>query len=157
MSIQIASPAFKNGRFIPKTYTCEGDNISPPFVISQVPQDAKSLALIAEDPDAPMGTWIHWVIFNIPPNSLQLDASIPNTKVLSNGTKQGLNDFRKIGYGGPCPPEGTHRYFFKIFALNKVLQLEAGAIKSDLIKAMHGHILSESETMGLFSKSKELY
>jgi len=112
----------------------------------------KTFAFICDDPDAPMGTWVHWVLFNLPGNINELSENIPPMKVLTNGAKQGKNDFGKIGYGGPCPPGGIHRYFFKIYALYVVLNVEAGITKSDLLKAMEGHILSEGQLMGRYKR-----
>lgn len=152
MEIKINSTAFKDGEFIPKKYTCDGDNVSPPLEWSEVPKATQSIALICDDPDAPMGTWVHWVIFNIPALVKKLSENIKAAKVLEDGTVQGNNDFRKIGYGGPCPPGGTHRYHFKIYALDKRIELTPGATKDELIREMGGHILAEGEQMGKYSR-----
>ena len=148
----LTSTAFEEGEMIPKKYTCDGSNISPPIRWDSVPPQAKSLALIADDPDAPMGTWVHWVIFNIPPSLSGLPESIPPKDSLPNGSLQGKNDFRNSGYGGPCPPGGTHRYFFKLYALDITLQLKPGCTKADLLKAMQGHIVAEGQLMGRYSR-----
>lgn len=151
-TMELRSPVFDAGGSIPKKYTCDGPDLSPPLMWNTVPDRTQSLALICDDPDAPMGVWVHWVIFNLPADARELPESVPPQKMLTNGAKQGLNDFRKIGYGGPCPPSGEHRYFFKLFALDAKLALEAGAKKADLLKAMEGHILSESKLMGKYRR-----
>ena len=117
--MEIRSSSFDEGGFIPGKYTCDGIDVSPPLEWSSVPEGTKTFALICDDPDAPMGTWVHQVIFNIPGNIRELQENVPHQKILKNGGKQGENDFRKIGYGGPCPPRGTHRYYFKINALDE--------------------------------------
>lgn len=152
MEINLTSTAFKEGEFIPKKYTCDGENNSPPIEWNGIPIEAKSIALICDDPDAPMGTWVHWVIFNIPSSVNKLDEKIPTQKVLEDGTAQGNNDFRKIGYGGPCPPSGIHRYFFKIYALDKRVELTPGATRDELIKEIKGNILAEGKLMGKYSR-----
>lgn len=152
MELVITSAAFKDSGFIPRKYTCDSSNISPPLQWSGVPRDTKSIALICDDPDAPMGTWVHWVIYNIPPDINSLPEDVPANKTLETGAMQGTNDFRKIGYGGPCPPGGTHRYFFKIYALDNLLELNPGLTKDDLINAMEGHILTEGKLMGRYSR-----
>ncbi|MFQ5798082.1 MAG: YbhB/YbcL family Raf kinase inhibitor-like protein [Bacteroidota bacterium] len=148
MDIKMTSGAFEEGGMIPKQYTCDGPDVSPPLVWSSVPNGTKSLALICDDPDAPMGTWVHWVLFNLPPDIKELPEKVAPQKTLANGARQGTNDFRKIGYGGPCPPSGTHRYYFKLYALDTEINLEAGATKKELLKAMEGHILAEGQLMG---------
>lgn len=152
MELVIKSTAFKDSGFIPQKYTCDGSNISPPLQWSGVPGDTKSIVLICDDPDAPMGTWVHWVIYNIPPDINSLPENMPADKTLETGAMQGTNDFREIGYGGPCPPGGTHRYFFKIYALDKLLELNPGLTKNDLLGAMGGHILEEGKLMGRYSR-----
>ena len=152
MEIKITSSAFEHEALIPPKYTCDGDDISPPLQWDTVPEATKSLALISDDPDAPMGTWVHWVLFNLPADTRELQENIPKDKILSNGARQGISDFRRIGYGGPCPPSGTHRYFFKIYALDTELALAAGAGKSDLLNAMEGHILAEGQLMGKYKR-----
>ena len=153
MPIQITSSAFSEGSPIPKKYTCDAEDISPPLAWSGVPVGAKSLALIADDPDAPVGTWTHWVIFNLPPTLTGLSAGIAKTPQAEGGALQGNNDFRRIGYGGPCPPRGKqHRYFFKLYALDTSLALKAGSSKADLEKAIRGHILAQGQLMGTYSR-----
>src|SRR3989339_549945 len=142
--IMVKSTAFKNGGIIPKKYTCSGENISPPLSWSSVPDGTMSLALICDDPDAPGGTFVHWVIFNIPPDVQELEGGIETgTEELEDGTIQGTNDFGEIGYGGPCPPSGTHRYYFKLYALDTQLDLDSESGKPELISAMKGHILAK--------------
>ena len=150
--MEIKSSAFTEGTLIPSIYTCDGKNVSPPLAWSNAPEGTKSFSLICDDPDAPMGTWVHWIIYNIPPNTKKLSENIPKDSVLENGALQGTNDFRKIGYGGPCPPGGTHRYFFKLYTLDIVLNLEAGKIKEELLNNMSGHILTEAELIGKYSR-----
>jgi len=152
MEIKITSPAFEEGGMIPEVYTCDGIDISPPLKWSSVLQGTKTLALICDDPDAPVGTWVHWVIFNIPGDITELPENIPPEQELANGGIQGMNDSRKIGYGGPCPPGGTHRYFFKIYALDTEVDLQPGATKSQLLNAMEGHILAKGQLMGTYSR-----
>ncbi len=150
--MELKSSAFTAGGMIPKKYTCDGPDVSPSLSWSDVPAGAKSLALIADDPDAPMGTWVHWVAWNIPPNARGLEEGVPKQDSLPNGMKQGTTDFRSIGYGGPCPPSGTHRYFFKLYALDTSLNLPPGATKKDLEKAMQGHLLQQVELMGKYAR-----
>ena len=150
--MKLTSTAFGEGGMIPAQYTCNGPDISPPLNWEDVPEQTKSLALIADDPDAPVGTWVHWVLYNLPADTHELQEDLPKTKVLPNGAMQGTNDFRKIGYGGPCPPGGTHRYFFKLYALDELVDLNPGARKKDLLDAMKGHILAECQLMGKFSR-----
>jgi len=150
--MEIRSTAFREGEMIPSKYTCDGPDISPPLEWSDPPSGTKSFALISDDPDAPVGTWVHWVIFNIPGSERKLEENIPRTEVLKNGARQGKNDFGRIGYGGPCPPGGTHRYYFKLYALDIELDLKAGATKRDLLKAMEGHVLAETYLMGKYRR-----
>ena len=142
--MKLTSPKFGNGNNIPREFTCEGDNINPRLIIEAIPAGTKSLALIVDDPDAPMGTWVHWVIFNIPVVSRIDEDSIPG--------KQGINDFGRKDYGGPCPPSGTHRYFFKLYALDTVLNLNEGINKEALEEAVGSHILDKAELIGLYKK-----
>ena len=148
----LVSSAFKAGEMIPSKYTCDGENISPQLSWSGAPAGTKSFALIADDPDAPMGTWVHWVIYNIPDTTHQLKEAVPPVQKLPDGALQGISDFRKIGYGGPCPPSGVHRYYFKLYALDTMLSLPAGVTKAELLKAMEGHILAKAELMGRYSR-----
>jgi len=150
--MKLISSAFKEGEMIPSKYTCDGPDVSPPLEWSDAPAGTKSFALISDDPDAPVGTWVHWVIFNIPANEHKLEENVPKTEVLKNGARQGKNDFGRLGYGGPCPPGGTHRYFFKLYALDRELDLRPGATKRDLLKAMEGHVLAEAYLMGKYKR-----
>ena len=150
--MKITSTVFKNEAMIPAKYTCDGDNVSPPLAFSNVPPQTHSLALIADDPDAPAGTWVHWVIYNMPPSTNALAENVPIKEVLLDGSLQGKNDFQKIGYRGPCPPKGTHRYFFKIYALNTKIDLPPGATKRQLLAKMEGHILAEGSVMGKYTR-----
>ena len=152
MEIKITSTAFKEGEMIPEKYTCDGENISPSLAWSGIPQGTASIALICDDPDAPRGTWVHWVLFNIPAKVMELSEKIPPRSTLNNGARHGINDSRALGYDGPCPPGGTHRYYFKLYALDSVLTLESGATKAQLLKAMEGHILGEGQLMGRFKR-----
>lgn len=152
MDIKIKSPAFVPGGKIPGKYTCDGMDISPPLAWTSGPEGTKTFALICDDPDAPMGTWVHWVLFNLPAEIIELRENVLPERGLESGAKQGMNDFRKIGYGGPCPPGGTHRYYFKLYALDTEINLETGATKSELLKAMEGHILAEGQLMGKYER-----
>jgi len=152
MEIKITSSAFEDGDLIPAKYTCDGADVSPPLQWDAVPEGTKSIALICDDPDAPMGTWVHWVLFNLPSDAKELAQNIPAEETLPNGAKQGVSDFGRIGYGGPCPPSGTHRYFFKIYALDTQVGLEAGADKRQLLNAMEGHILGQGQLVGKYKK-----
>jgi len=152
MEIKIKSSAFKEGDMIPQKYTCDGPNVSPPLTWGEVPDNTKSLALISDDPDAPVGTWVHWVIYNIPPTIKELPENIPPQKTIENGAQQGINDFRMIGYGGPCPPGGIHRYYFKLYALDKTLDVAPGMTKAQLVHAMEGHVLAQGQLMGRYQR-----
>ena len=148
----MTSSAFDEGGMIPEKYTCDGIDVSPPLVWTSIPNETKSIALICDDPDAPMGTWVHWVLFNLPADISELSENVPTDEELESGALQGRNDFRNIGYGGPCPPGGTHRYYFKLYALDTVLDLEVGATKPQLLEAMDGHILGEGQLMGRYKR-----
>ncbi len=150
--MELTSTSFKNGEFIPRKYTCDGNDISPPLNWDKVPEGTKSFAFISDDPDAPMGTWVHWVFYNLPPDLRSLQEGIPLDRQLKDGAMQGMTDFKRPGYGGPCPPGGVHRYFFKLYALDSLLNLKPGATKSEVTKAMHGHILSQCELMGKYRR-----
>ena len=152
MEIKVTSPAFKESDLIPKKYTCDGDNVSPAIEWTGVPDSAKFIALICDDPDAPRGTWVHWVIFNIPAGVKGLAENIQRTSTLPNGARQGINDSHELGFDGPCPPGGTHRYYFKVYALDNILTLESGSTKAQLLKAMDGHILGEGQLMGRYKR-----
>jgi Raf kinase inhibitor-like YbhB/YbcL family protein len=151
MSLQLTSTAFEEGQPIPLDYTGEGRNVSPALKWNDPPRDTKSLALICEDPDAPRGVFTHWVIFNIPSETRELSEDVPHREGLANGTRQGRNDRGKVGYFGPKPPEGKpHRYFFKLFALDRPLDLTGSETKDHVVKAMQGHVLAEAQLMGTF-------
>lgn len=153
MSIQLTSSAFTEGQPIPAQYTCQGADISPPLKWTGVPDNAKSLALICDDPDAPRGTWVHWVLYGLPASVSELDAHCPTTPTLPNVAKQGRNDFGRLGYGGPCPPPGKpHRYQFKLYALDAQVTLDPGATKAQLLAAMRNHILAEGRLMGTYQR-----
>ena len=152
MEIKITSSAFEDGGLIPAKYTCDGADMSPLLQWDVVPDGTKSVALICDDPDAPMGTFVHWVIFGLPAETRELAENIPSDETLPNGAKQGTSDFGRIGYGGPCPPSGTHRYFFKIYALDTEVGLAAGAGKSELLGAMEGHILGQGQLIGKYKR-----
>ncbi len=155
MPFSLHSSAFKEGADIPRQYTCEGADISPALSWNDGPQKTQSFALIADDPDAPMGTWVHWVAWNIAAATRQLPEDVSKTADLQGGGRQGANDFRKTGYGGPCPPPGKpHRYFFKLYALDTTLDLKPGATKKDLEQAMKGHILAEAQLMGKYQRGR---
>ena len=152
MALRVQSPAFSEGGQIPRSYTCDGKDVSPPLSWSGVPGEAKSLALICDDPDAPGKTWVHWVLFNLPPRIEGLSEGVPARTSVSGGGVQGTNDFRKVGYGGPCPPGGTHRYQFKLYALDAELTLPAGATKAELEGAIEGHVLGQATLTGKYSR-----
>lgn len=152
MEIEITSQAFEEETMIPEKYTCDGIDVSPPLTWTSIPEGTKTLALICDDPDAPMGTWVHWVLFNLPASINELPESVPTDEELENGAKQGRNDFRRIGYGGPCPLGGTHRYYFKLYALDEELDLKTGVVKEELLKAMEGHILGKGQLMGRYKR-----
>ncbi|MGA2002109.1 MAG: YbhB/YbcL family Raf kinase inhibitor-like protein [Terriglobales bacterium] len=153
MAFALKSPDFASGEEIPKRFTCSGEDQSPALEWSNAPNGTKALALIVDDPDAPTGTWVHWVIYNMPGNAHSLRQGIERKAELADRTRQGKNDFRKIGYNGPCPPPGNpHRYFFKLYALDAELKLAPGASKSDLEKAMEGHVLGQAEWMGRYRR-----
>jgi len=142
--MEITSPAFKHNEYIPAKYTCEGEDINPAFAINGIPEGTKSLALIMDDPDAPIGVWVHWVVFDIP--------VIPRIEENSIPGKLGITNSGRRDYHGPCPPSGTHRYFFKIYALDALLNLKEGISKGQLEKTMQGHILDKAELIGLYQR-----
>jgi len=153
MAFEMTSGVFSEGAVIPSQATCDGKDISPALTWAGAPAGTKRFALVCDDPDAPMGTWVHWVIFNIPPEKTGLPEGIPAERELKDGTRQGLNSFRRIGYGGPCPPKGpAHRYFFKLYALDSVLSLKPGITKQELLSAMKGHVLGETRLMGRYRR-----
>ena len=158
MAMTLTSPAFENGEQIPSKYTCEGENLSPPLAWEGVPEGTKSLVLILDDPDAPdpeapKMVWVHWVVYNIPPDIKNLPENVSRAG-LAPGIALGMNDFKKTGYGGPCPPVGRHRYFHKLYALDTTLNLEE-ATKADVEEAMQGHVLARTELIGTYKKGDE--
>lgn len=153
MPFELACSAFNEGELIPKKHTCEGEDLSPPLRWNHPPPGTRSFVLIADDPDAPGRTWVHWVFYNIPLDLRGLAEGIPTQETLPNGAQQGLNDSQEIGYGGPCPPPGKpHRYYFKLYALDCVLALKSRATKAQVIDAMQGHVLAEASLMGRFAR-----
>jgi len=154
-TIKITSKAFQNGELIPLKYTCDGENISPPLEIENIPSQTKSITLITDDPDAPFQTWVHWILFNLKADIKELSEKILSDKILANGAIQGLTSFNNNAYGGPCPPNGTHRYYFKVYALDKVLELASNAKKDDVLKEMEGHILAKGELIGKYQRQKK--
>ncbi len=148
----LRSPAFSEGGMIPPRYTCDGDDVSPPLSWTDVPDGTVSFALICDDPDAPAGTWVHWVLTDLPAAARELPERVPAERQLRTGGRQGTTDFGRIGYGGPCPPGGTHRYFFKLYALDRTLGLAAGSTKGQVEQAMKGHVLAEARLMGRYRR-----
>jgi hypothetical protein len=146
-SLTVTSTAFKDGSRIPAKYTCDGDNVNPPLTIAGIPEQTKSLVLIVDDPDAPGGTWDHWVVWDIKPMKVIKEDSVPGV--------QGINDNKRHQYGGPCPPSGTHRYFFKVYALNTTLRLDPASRKELVEQAMIGHILAQGQLVGLYSREND--
>jgi len=152
-SFRIESAAFKEGALIPARFSCQGENVSPPLAWTDPPAGTRSFALIVEDPDAPAGTWIHWVVYNLPAQARAMEENTPKQDELSNGGLQGTTSFGSVGYGGPCPPPGkAHRYFFRLYALDAVLNLQAGATKADVLAALKGHVVGEAQLMGRFKR-----
>lgn len=145
--MKIESPSFQNNKSIPKKYACDGEGVNPPLVFVDVRAKAKSLVLVVHDPDAPRGTWVHWTLWNIPPQTREI-----HENRVPEGAVEGLTDFGRPGYGGPCPPLGTHHYFFKLYALDTILIIPASTRAGDLEKAMSGHILDQAELIGLYSR-----
>ena len=155
LALEIKSDAFKDKGYIPGKYSCDAQNFSPALSWSQVPEGTKSFALICDDPDAPVGTWVHWVIFNIPKDTTGLKENISQNELSSLGIISGINDFKQLGYDGPCPPSGKpHRYFFKLYALDTTLSLGEGATNKQVVEAMKGHILAEAETIGFYQRQQ---
>ncbi|HEY7220969.1 MAG TPA: YbhB/YbcL family Raf kinase inhibitor-like protein [Candidatus Binatia bacterium] len=149
----LTTTAFQAGQEIPRKYTCDGEDVSPPLRWRNAPPGATAFALIVDDPDAPGGTWVHWVIYDLPASATGLPETAPNTETLESGAKQGLNDFRKVGYGGPCPPPGpAHRYFFRLYALDAPTGLKPRAMKQRLLDAVKGHVLGEAELIGRYKR-----
>jgi hypothetical protein len=153
MAFTIESTAFAEGGSIPKKHTCDGQDVSPPLAWSGAPAGTKSFALICDDPDAPAGTWVHWVIYDLPASLSSLPEGVPRDRELKGGGRQGMSDFRRVGYGGPCPPPGKpHRYFFKLYALDAPPGLMPGVSKNDVLKSAEGHILGEAQLMGKYGR-----
>jgi hypothetical protein len=152
MALQVKSSVFSEGGSIPAQYTCDGKDVSPPLSWSGIPAGTKSLALVCDDPDAPAGVWVHWVVYNIPASTSGLPEAVPARDEIAGGGLQGKNDFRKTGYGGPCPPGGTHRYVFTVYALDFDVTLAAGATKAQLLAAVRGHVLAEGKLTGKYSR-----
>lgn len=152
MAMTITSSAFVEGGMIPLKYTCDGEDISPPLILDGIPNGTKSITLIADDPDAPMGTWVHWVLYNLPADSTAIPENIACDETLENGARHGVTDFGRFGYGGPCPPSGTHRYYFKVYALDVKLDLTGRVTKKDIEAAMAGYILAKAELMGKYKR-----
>jgi len=152
--MKITSPAFTEAGMIPSQYTCDGQDISPPLAWKDVPAGTKSFALISDDPDAPGGTWVHWVAYNMPADIIKLEENIRPEREFKNGMMQGNNDWPETGYRGPCPPSGTHRYYFKLYALDTILALKPEATKKQLLKAMEGHVLAEAQLMGKYKRRR---
>jgi Raf kinase inhibitor-like YbhB/YbcL family protein len=166
LTIKLRSSAFTDGGMVPKTFTCDGANHSPPLAWSSVPDSARSLVLICDDPDAPAGTWSHWVAFNLPIQLKGLKEAVPTDEMIPKGVmegsppagedieaRQGKNDFGKTGYGGPCPPSGTHRYFFRLYALDSKLKLGSSPTRAEVLEAIQGRILAEGRLMGKYERA----
>nr|MBI3613877.1 YbhB/YbcL family Raf kinase inhibitor-like protein [Nitrospirota bacterium] len=153
MAFELQSPAFSSGGEIPVKHTCDGPDLSPPLRWTEPPAKTKSLALIMDDPDAPVGTWVHWVLYGLAPTVRELPEGVSARDTVPGIGVQGVNDFRKLGYGGPCPPRGpAHRYFFKLYALEIEPNLPPRKTKADLLKAMEGHVLGQAELMGRYKR-----
>ncbi len=154
MTIQLTSPAFAEGQPIPAKYTCDGANVSPALAWRGVPGGACNLVLLCDDPDAPAGTWLHWLLYDLDASFSSLPEGVPAQETVSaNGARQGRNDFKKIGYGGPCPPRGKpHRYFFRIYALDSELLLKPGLDRASVERAMQGHIIAQGQLMGTYQR-----
>lgn len=150
--MNITSRVFENGKTIPSKYTCDGPDISPSLSWNDIPNNTKSFVLIVDDPDAPHGTWDHWILFNIPSDVRALSENI---SVLPESTRQGKNSWGKTGYGGPCPPFGVHRYFFKLYALDDVLTLDDGSTKTEIMSAMKNHVIAEASLLGKYERIKK--
>lgn len=154
MSLKLSSSAFSDHGNIPDKYTCAGKNISPPLSWTDIPKGTRSLALVCDDPDAPAGTWDHWILFNLPATKTHIEEGITSSSEFEDGSRHGKNSWGRSDYGGPCPPSGRHRYFFKLFALDTLVNLPPGIPKSELEKSMRGHILAEAKIMGYYEKKQ---
>ncbi|HZP41203.1 MAG TPA: YbhB/YbcL family Raf kinase inhibitor-like protein [Candidatus Binatia bacterium] len=155
MAFELTSSAFANGAPIPVRHTCDDANLSPALAWTAPPSGTKRLALVCEDPDAPAGTWAHWVVYDLPAGTRMLSEGVPPQKTLAGGGRQGTNDFKKIGWGGPCPPPGAaHRYYFKLFALDAETGLDPGATRAQVLRAIEGHTLGTAELMGTYRRAR---
>jgi hypothetical protein len=152
MTFNLRTTAFTSGELIPQKYTCDGEDISPQLEWGDLPENVQGFALICDDPDAPVGTWTHWVLYNIPAEMRVLPEAIPPDADLADSSRHGKNSWGRLGYGGPCPPSGTHRYFFRLYALDRLLDLAAGASQKQLLQAMEGHILAQAELVGRYTR-----
>ena len=153
MAFEITSSTFAPGGSIPRRHTCDGEDRSPPLAWKDVPAGTKSLALVCDDPDAPAGTWVHWVIWAIPAGAAGLPEGVAPSPTLPDGTRQGRNDFKRTGWGGPCPPKGgPHRYYFRLSAVDRVVDLPPGATRAELDRALEGHTLGRAELMGRYAR-----
>jgi Raf kinase inhibitor-like YbhB/YbcL family protein len=152
MSFELTSASFVHEESIPSKYTCDGEDVSPPLQWTDPPQGTQSFALIMDDPDAPVGTWVHWVLYGLPADARTLPEGVAPDAELTSGGRHGKNSWGRLGYGGPCPPRGTHRYFFELYALDVALEVDSGASKEQLLQAMEGHILAQAELMGTYSR-----
>ena len=152
--MKISSPAFEPNGSIPSKYTCDGDDVSPPLEWSGIPPKTRSVALICDDPDAPRGVFVHWVLYNVPPTAKGLPEHVAAKRELPDGSRQGTNDFGKVGYGGPCPPSGTHRYRFTLYALDAELRGPASATRKDVDAAMKGHVLETAQLTGVYTRKQ---
>ncbi|HVI09093.1 MAG TPA: YbhB/YbcL family Raf kinase inhibitor-like protein [Candidatus Binatia bacterium] len=153
MPLRLSSGSFAGGQAIAKKFTCDGPDVSPQLSWTGAPSSTRAFALIMDDPDAPAGNWVHWVLYNLPASVTELPEGVEKKEQLANGASQGRNDFPKIGYNGPCPPPGKpHRYFFKLYALDRKLDLKAGATKADVERAMQGHVVSQGELVGKYGR-----
>jgi len=152
MAFDITSSAFQANGMIPSKYTCDGEDVSPTLAWQGAPAGTKSFALISDDPDAPGKTWVHWVLYNVPASTTGLPEGVPADAALADGSRQGTTDFGRVGYGGPCPPSGVHRYYFKLYALDTTLSFPKPPTKAQLLDAMNGHILAETQLLGRYQR-----
>lgn len=154
MMLKLESASFPNGEAIPVKHTCDGEDLSPPLTWSAAPEGTKGFALICDDPDAPIMTWVHWIVYSLPAERRSLPEDVKRVRQLSDGTRQGMNSWKRIGYGGPCPPRNsTHRYFFRLYALGREMDLGPGAAKKELLRAMEGAVLAQAELMGTYRRA----
>lgn len=150
--MKLSSKAFKDGGSIPRKYTCDGEDISPPLAWEGIPAKARSLALIAEDPDAPGKTWVHWILYDLPPETRSLPENASQAHALPGHALEGMTDFKRVGYGGPCPPDGRHRYFFRLYALDSRLEFPEGVSRDEVLQTIRGHVLDEAQLMGTYCR-----